>query len=779
LKHELVVARPPSLGYRLQKSFRRNRVLFTAAGLVGLTLVLGALVSIWQAVRATRAGRHEAEAHVRADQAARLAETQRERADKEAQKAKASALEARQQAYATDMNLAQHALAVNNIGRAGELLNRHRPQVGESDLRGWEWRYLWQQCRSDALLTVCQQSNSILSLALSPDGKWLAVGEASSGGLSVWDLVTRGEVARLTGGDSQVRVAFSPREPLLAFSTVKLRSPDPQGTICLWNGTIKKIVAEFDLGGECMGLAFTDNGQTLVSYAGNPVNQIALWHVPAGTKLLSYSVPPWDSVSATAGTSFALASQGNVAAVAPDNTIHLIDLATGKERWAKKATEEWVTALALSPDGQILASGAGFTDSAIRLWDVASGKEITRLQGHRAWVSALVFWPDGKTLASASADQSIQLWDLTDLANVPPPRALRGHRQEVWQLALLPDGRTLASGCKDGSVYLWDTTSIQHERTRAILPITVAAWQLGLESASVLTVDLQGHITLWKGTDFRERESLMDLAAQPSPCGWPLRYSVLISRDARFVAAGSTNGLIKVWDLPQRRLLRQFSVGTGVVAPLEFLAQGRSLVTCHWNDDIVREWDIASGQQVRAWPQTVENFFVGFSPDGRWSLLLDDKGASLLREMTTQHDTTQTLDFKGVQDVVFSSDGQRFAAASHLGYAKLWDRATLRELAVLRGFLMGIHSLAFSPDAKRVAATSDGKEAVKLWDVQSCQELLTLEGQGSVFWPIAFSADGNVIGSCNKQGALHLWRAPSWAEIERAETNDNVAIKRP
>src|SRR5262249_4085584 len=257
---ELVVARPPSLGYRLQKSFHRNRLLFTAAGLVGLALVLGAMLSTWQAVRATRAGRHEVEARVRADQAAHVAETQRERADKEAQKAKASALEARQQAYAADMNLAQHALALNNIGRAAELLNRQRPQAGEADLRGWEWRYLWQQCRSDALLTVCQQSNSIWSLTLSAAGQWLAVGEDNSGGLSVWDLATREEVLRLAAGDCRVRVAFSPREPLLAFSGVKLRNPGPQYTIWLWDGTRRKIVAEFALGGECMGLAFTDDG---------------------------------------------------------------------------------------------------------------------------------------------------------------------------------------------------------------------------------------------------------------------------------------------------------------------------------------------------------------------------------------------------------------------------------------------------------------------------------------------------------------------------------------
>ena len=79
-------------------------------------------------------------------------------------------LAARQRAYASDMNVARQALAGNNLGRALDLLNRQRPQPGQKDLRGWEWRYLWQQTRSDALFTLCRIDSEIQSLAVSPDG---------------------------------------------------------------------------------------------------------------------------------------------------------------------------------------------------------------------------------------------------------------------------------------------------------------------------------------------------------------------------------------------------------------------------------------------------------------------------------------------------------------------------------------------------------------------------------------------------------------------------------
>lgn len=49
------------------------------------------------------------------------------------------------------------------------------------------------------------------------------------------------------------------------------------------------------------------------------------------------------------------------------------------------------------------------------------------------------------------------------------------------------------------------------------------------------------------------------------------------------------------------------------------------------------------------------------------------------------------------------------------------------------------------------------------------EEVISLEGQGTMFLPPAFSPDGTVIGCMNANGVLHLWRAPSWLEIEAAE----------
>jgi hypothetical protein len=59
---------------------------------------------------------------------------------------------------------------------------------------------------------------------------------------------------------------------------------------------------------------------------------------------------------------------------------------------------------------------------------------------------------------------------------------------------------------------------------------------------------------------------------------------------------------------------------------------------------------------------------------------------------------------------------------------------------------------------------------VKLWDTATWRELLTLEAPGGHLWQLAFTADGSRLLGCNEAGDLLVWSAPSWEEIEAAES---------
>jgi WD40 repeat protein len=149
-------------------------------------------------------------------------------------------------------------------------------------------------------------------------------------------------------------------------------------------------------------------------------------------------------------------------------------------------------------------------------------------------------------------------------------------------------------------------------------------------------------------------------------------------------------------------------------------------------------------------------------------------GAGWLGDRATGRETVVQLDTRGACDLAFSWDGKYFGASSWGGSwsscTHIWESVSLREVAQLPG--IGL-SVAFSPDGKRLAVGWRGGEtAVTLWDLETQQKLITLGGEGSNFWRSEFSPDGNVLASSNMKGVLHLWRAPSWAEIEAAERQE-------
>jgi WD40 repeat protein/serine/threonine protein kinase len=761
LNDEPVSACPPSTLYRFRKLVRRNRLAFVGTSAFLLALLLGLITSTWLFVRESQA-RHRA-VIAEHEQVQLRQEAQSAQAKAEAQEiaARQQELAARQRAYASDLNRVQQSLAINNLGRAQELLNRQRPNPGQQDLRGWEWRYLWQLCRSDAEYTLCQRPSLILSVTVSQDGSQVAVAAyGSTGGISVWDLRAHRLVEQIGAGDGMVSAAFSPRDHLLALGVVQgSGSARPRYSVRLWDSARQQTRAELPLDSRCLWPVFSGDGRTLVVCTDS---QIILYQVPDGKKVATYTCERGGTNPL--GTGFAVTRDLRFAAYgSTGGVIHVMDLNNGSECWHTNPHDAYVTALAFSPDGRTLFSAVGFEDSSIQMWDTASGSPIGSLDGHRAWVGCLVFWPDGKTLASGSADQTIRIWDIHDPAHVPPPRVLRGHRLEVWRLALLPDNRTLISGCKDGSVYVWDTDLALRQRAAgSTIKASVKAWRFMPDGSSVLTVDTEGHVARWRGSDLRESDPLMEIGAVKD-------LRTVISPDCRLIAVGPIAGAVRIWDVARRERLREFQVGSLSSVPAVFLGPDKLAVFCE-TDRSLHEWNLTTWQEMESWQCPAPLSQVSFSPDGRWCLMPNGRpDITTLEDLLQQRQFKRDLDTAGGLNTAFSPDGKFVALTSTQGITKLLDMPTLRETANLGGFLLGVESPAFSPDGTRLAVSSTGKEAVKLWDVQSQQELLTLAGEGSIFSSTAFSTDGSALGSVSVAGRLELWRAPSWAQIEAAE----------
>jgi len=241
LNDEVVLARPPSTAYKVQKAFRRNKLIFAAATVVSLALLIGGGISAVLAVRATRAERAK-QASLSSEQRARQAATVA-KGEAEVERDRA-----RRNLYAADINLAYQAWQQSDLGKARRLLARTRPAAGQEDLRGWEWRYLWGLTRGDDLgEVVARFDGGVSHLTFVGDERHVAVGllglAAEEDGGFLFDF----EGNRLTNRRGLTRGILSPSAYLPAkkwlATTVKSLWPTPPSAVAVLNAeTLEEII---------------------------------------------------------------------------------------------------------------------------------------------------------------------------------------------------------------------------------------------------------------------------------------------------------------------------------------------------------------------------------------------------------------------------------------------------------------------------------------------------------------------------------------------------------
>jgi WD40 repeat protein len=129
--------------------------------------------------------------------------------------------------------------------------------------------------------------------------------------------------------------------------------------------------------------------------------------------------------------------------------VQLLDVQTKVVRDTLKS-ERGVEAIDITPDGKFLAMA--YVD--IQVWDLTTRKERVFAGGHKGMITAVALSADGKVLASGSADETIKLWDVeTGKVRMTIPQ-----RRSVVDMVMTPDGKLLASaGLAEGTIRLWNT----------------------------------------------------------------------------------------------------------------------------------------------------------------------------------------------------------------------------------------------------------------------------------------------------------------------------------
>ncbi len=233
----------------------------------------------------------------------------------------------------------------------------------------------------------------VLSLAFSPNGKFLAIGDMNSE-IRLYQVGDWKQLNILKGHTDWVSaIAFNHDSSILA-------SGSEDQTIKLWNVTNGQCLNT--LQGHEQGiwsLVFTSDGKVLVS--GSDDKTVKIWDVNTG-QCLKTLLEHQNMVRAV------VLSPDNKVLISGsvDKTLKLWNVSTGKCLRTLQEHNEGIWSVAISPNGRILASGSG--DGVVKLWDIKTGECLMTLQGHCDWVMSLGFSQDGQILASGSWDQKVK-----------------------------------------------------------------------------------------------------------------------------------------------------------------------------------------------------------------------------------------------------------------------------------------------------------------------------------------------------------------------------------
>jgi len=348
------------------------------------------------------------------------------------------------------------------------------------------------------------------------------------------------------------------------------------------------------------------------------------------------------------GAVLALAVSRNgvlVAAGGADQTIRIYQFANGKVLGQFKAPGP-VRSLSFSPNNQALTGACA--DKSVLAWNVAYnpgqplgpdfGKPIATL-AHSGPATAVFFAPDGTHFFSSSQDQTIKDWKLA--SDVPQKNF--GHPNLVDAVAFNSTGTLLATGCHDGNFRIWDIAKGQPAQTipahiamNQPSPIYGIAWSP--DDKQLLTASYDRSMKLWNAADGKLAREFKGFKEKEFEKGHHDGvFSAAFSPDGKFIASGSSDRTVKLWNVADGTVVREFvnpnvsppasalpgpaPAHPGWVYSVRFTPDGKQLVSAGnapRGRGYLAVWSVADGKLLHGEELSLGPIYsVAVSPDGK------------------------------------------------------------------------------------------------------------------------------------------------------------------
>ena len=503
-----------------------------------------------------------------------------------------------------------------------------------------------------------------------------------------------------------------------------------------------------------------------------------------GSRILALAVSPGGTVLASAGTG---------------SSVKLWDAATGALHQTLNTGSHDIGGVAFSPDGrEIVSAGMNWNQNPVpdlaKVWNTETGQLLGTLTGHTAGIWAVAWSPDGNLIATGSSDKTVGVWDAHTYQAIP---ALQGHIDGVCSVAFSPDGKVIASGARvtggghPGEIRFWDAHTGQALANIAANGGAVTGLAY-MHDGTLVSVGEDCAVKFWDRTTLKRTIA---------PSGVAKVLCAAFSPDGKWIAAGGSDNVIKIWNRAEGRLERTLKGHTLAVTCLAFTADG-ALVSGS-ADGTTRLWNPTTGQSLGAtaaiykggvtclalspdgkliasggedkevkiydshngtWMRRLAGYqgtivSVAFSPDSKTIAVTSQDGITNLSNSDTGSFVARTEASPGVRAVRYSADGKSLQTAGVGSFVRVWDAGTGELLDKLR--LAGMDAaecFGASPDGKTLAVgTSDGR--LILCDSETGEAKASMTGHAGPVTCVGFSPDGKLVLSGGEDGIAKVWDA--------------------
>jgi len=389
--------------------------------------------------------------------------------------------------------------------------------------------------------------------------------------------------------------------------------------------------------------------------------------------------------------------------------------------------------LAISPDGNVLASGGIGKDHRIYLHELPSGKTLHVLEGHTGDIKDVLFSPDSKALFSGSSDGTVRAWDAkTGQMSRTVVEAVtlggvgiamdRTKQPDVIIAQIIPGN----AAAMDGRLKVGDRLTGVSNRDGKMVRAQDVTWE---EFVTLLS----GEAGAWVSLEVMRFGEQKPLVYEFKRAALILNQVVALAltADGKKLAVGCWHRtaekkmvlLVRILDSGSGKELLAFQSDTEGLWGLAFSPNGTLLVSA--GHKVAKVWEVATGKELAVLSgHKMVVCSAAFSPNGRTLATVGtDKSLKLWKvptweEQPAPSEQALAAPTTALAPVAFSPDGRLLAVGGIGSLVQVWDMATGKRLPInipsSQG-VGGVYSLAFSPDSSLLAFGSSWDSRVHLW----------------------------------------------------------------